>query len=206
MITQTYNFEKFLSRYNDDPKNNLIIFDILKVLPEVGNGVWLAGGALRRTLIGQGLTSDMDFFFSSREKLESFRAELTSMGAKKKNETKHQETYLFTPEDWEYDEIEVQLIKIGYYSSATDLLDSFDFTITQFAYDGTNLYTGPYSLWDLSRKRLAVHKITYGVASMRRMIKYSNQGFTACAGCMGEFLLEIAEDPSKINMEVQYID
>jgi hypothetical protein len=202
---QSYNFEKFLARYNDNPKENLMIFDILEELPEITEGVWLAGGALRRTLIGQNLDSDIDFFFKGKTHLDHFRAYLRQLGATKKNETQHQETFLLTPEGWE-EPIEVQLIKIGYYEDVEALLDSFDFTCTQFAYDGRNLYAGEYSLWDISRKRLAVHKITYAVASMRRLIKYSNQGFTVCAGCMAEFLTEVAEDPSKIREDIKYVD
>ena len=100
----------------------------------------------------------------------------------------------------------IQLVKIDYYQTVDDLLDTFDFTITQFAYDGNYLYCGDYSLWDLSRRKLALHKMTYGVATMRRMLKYTNQGFEACAGVMQSILQSVVDDPNVINSDIQYID
>ncbi|MNV76271.1 hypothetical protein D3C71_1696100 [compost metagenome] len=95
---------------------------------------------------------------------------------------------------------------MGYYDSAETLLDSFDFTITQLAYDGTDLIFGKYTLWDLTRKRLALHKLTYGVATTRRLIKYTNQGFTACAGVLQSILEAVVANPDVIQSDVKYVD
>jgi hypothetical protein len=62
-------------------------------------------------------------------------------------------------------------------------------------------------LWDLGRKRLAIHKVTYPVATMRRMIKYTRQGFNACAGCMATLLRETATSPEAMaSLDIAYVD
>lgn len=55
-----------------------------------------------------------------------------------------------------------------------------------------------HSLWELSRNKLALHKLTYGVAPMRKLIKYTNQGFTACAGTMQSILEATVKRPDEL--------
>lgn len=197
-----YPFKEFLSRYTNADEAKL--FNILEELPDLSpDGPWLAGGAIRRTLIGDPLSSDFDFFFRDSDQLDSFRKEIRSKGAQKFVDNDHVETYSLEisgkPQT-------IQLIKFRFYRCAEDVLDSFDFTITQFAYDGKDLITGEYALWDLARRRLAIHKLTYGVATMRRLLKYTKQGYTACAGTMQSILDAVVNDPSVIRSDVQYVD
>jgi len=84
----------------------------------------------------------------------------------------------------------IQLIRAIYPTDADDLLDKFDFTICQLAYDGETVTVGKFTLWDIARKRLAVHKITHHVSSLRRLLKYTSQGYYACTGCLTDILLE----------------
>ncbi len=163
---------------------------------ELPGGVWVAGGAIRRTLINAYLDSDVDFFFRDSHTFEEFVRKLESnpkISLLIKNEKNS--TYLFKYADKAglEKEIKIQLIFIQYYPTPEELLDSFDFTICQFATDGKTVWMGKYSLWDLGRRRLAVHKITYPVASVRRMMKYGGQGFTICSGCIKELLLQSAD-------------
>ncbi|MGG4552579.1 hypothetical protein [Paenibacillus humicus] len=200
---QRDNAIEFLSRFMDDAEE----VEFLKVLDELPKlspeGPWLAGGAIRRTLIGMNLDSDFDFFFRDAEQLKVFKKSIESKGAKKTASNDHAETYMMTIKG--KNRI-IQLIKIGYYKNVEDLLDSFDFSISQLAYDGTDLIFGKYTLWDLPRKRLALHKLTYGVASMRRLIKYTDQGFTACAGVMRSILEAVVSNPDVIQSDVKYVD
>ncbi|CAL8901955.1 conserved hypothetical protein [Bacillus pumilus] len=203
--TQKFNFEDFLSRYIDEPEE-MEIFDVVNTLKpfQIGVGqVWVAGGAVRKTLLQKEIDSDYDFFFSNNEALVAFKQHVKEEGGKLSSETLHQETYLI---DIQNKPRVIQLIKIGFYENVSKLLDTFDFTITQFAYDGESLYAGSHSLWDLSRNRLALHKLTYGVATMRRLIKYTNQGFIACAGTMQSILEEAVKNPDVIKSEIKYID
>lgn len=199
---QKDNAVQFLERFTDI--ESLEFLNVLAELPDLSKeGPWLAGGALRRTLIGMDLDSDFDFFFRDAKQLVKFRVELKASGAKLIRETEHTETFMMKV--CGKDRV-IQLIKMSYYESPEEVIDSFDFTITQVAYDGTDIYFGAYTLWDLPRKRLALHKLTYGVATMRRMIKYTDQGFTACQGVMRSILEAVVENPGVIQSEVQYVD
>ncbi|WP_145413442.1 hypothetical protein [Paenibacillus xylanexedens] len=193
----------FLARYNNDV-DELELFKVLEEIPKiVKDKMWLAGGAIRRTLIQNELDSDFDFFFKDKETLESYAKLLEKSKARKTAENEHQVTYCL---DVKGKNRIIQLVRINYYQNPESVLDSFDFTITQFLFDGDNLYCGKHSLWDLARRKLALHKLTFGVATMRRLIKYTKQDFTACAGVMQSILEAVVEDPSVVNANVQYID
>ncbi len=104
-------------------------------------------------------------------------------------------------------EILLQFIKIGFYPTAEAVIDSFDFTACQCAYDGETLTVGEYTLWDLGRRRLAVHRVTFPVSTIRRMLKYGKQGFTVCSGGITKVLADTIADPSlQQNMDTEYVD
>src|SRR5690554_6269227 len=85
-------FKEFLSRYTNADEAKL--FNILEELPDLSpDGPWLAGGAIRRTLIGDPLNSDFDFFFRDSDQLDSFRKKIRSKGAQKLVDNDHVETY-----------------------------------------------------------------------------------------------------------------
>jgi hypothetical protein len=104
-------------------------------------------------------------------------------------------------------QLEIQIIGLGDgYASAAELLDSFDFTICQFAIDGDKVVFPPLALHDLNRKRLVINEVTYGLATMRRFIKYTKQGYFACGGVMTDYLTRIVEHPESIQGLMPYID
>lgn len=204
-------FEDFCKRTDCDYK----FVDSVDSAFCVPDGIWLAGGAIRRTLIKQPLDSDFDFFFYDERFKKSWESTLLAYGEgvvdldqlsnkrgfKKVKETEHRVQYegYFMGKP-----VVFQGIYFKYYNNIEEVLDSFDYTITQFAIDDLGfLVTTPEALWDLGRKRLAINKITYPVASLRRMLKYSSQGFTVCGGCMADF---IEKSSGMENMEFHYID
>jgi hypothetical protein len=199
MQTIGLDYSDFCSRSGRNPEQTLLVRDNFSV-----PGSWLAGGAIRRTLMGMPLDSDYDFFFQNEFAFDSFDEQTIGLGFKKTKETEHHNQY---EGKFEGQDFVVQAIKFQFYSDAAEVLDSFDYTITQFLLSGSTLLTTPESLWDLARKRLALHKVTYPVATLRRMLKYSNQGFTACAGCMGDLFKMTIDNPSTWGtFDIQYID
>lgn len=195
-----FNFKDFLSRSTDNV-DDLAIFKIVGHLPCLSeSGPWIAGGAIRRTLLGEALSSDVDVFFASPDQMNTFIAEL---GGGKVSESEHNTTFLVMVGD---ETMPIQCIHFAFYDSAESLLDSFDFTITQFATDGASLWCGEFSLWDLACKRLALHKLTFGTSTLRRVIKYTRQGFTACSGVLADILEKTIEAPGTVHRKVQYID
>ena len=214
---QILDFATFFARSSDVIEDDHELFQALDRLPDVSEkGPWLAGGAIRRTLMKTPLESDFDFFFASQEQFDAFGTSLKSKGAWLVSKNDHNATYKLpskAPEPKGEDdftpyqpEIVIQAITTKWYADLSEVLDSFDFTICQFGYDGSHLVCGDYALWDLGRRRLVPHKITYGTASLRRLLKYTKQGFTICGGGLSDFLEKIAADPSVINRETLYLD
>lgn len=199
---QRYNLKDFLGRFVDTP-DTADLFKYMEALPApAAGGPWIAGGAIRRTLLDDPLSSDVDYFFRDEEQRKAFDAAMLEKGWKI-SESPHATTYGIKVD---HNTAIVQAISIGYYPTLADVLDSFDFTITQFGWDGTDLVCGPFSLWDLARKRLALHRLTYGVSTVRRLIKYTRQGFTACSGVLASILEETVANPQTISREVTYVD
>ena len=190
----------FCDRSGADCSELLRVWDVTS-----HKGVWLGGGAVRRTLIKQPLDSDFDFFFKDVDTFKSWEAKLPKTVVKVR-ETKHHTEYKCTLEGSDIPVV-LQAIQFKYYDSPEEVLDSFDYTITQFVTDGNSLWTTVESLWDLGRKRLALHKVTYPVATMRRMLKYTNQGFTACSGCMTQLYTMTIDNPEALaSMDITYVD
>jgi hypothetical protein len=195
----------FLARSTDVPWGDTRLSKVLDALPPCGiTGPWLAGGALRRTLRGMDADSDFDFFFHDADQLERFKGKLLDGVFKLHHETEH---HVELRGKIGEEESIVQCIRFAYYDRSEDVIDSFDFTICQFAFDGRNLIVGEYALWDLGRKRLAINKITYPLSTMRRVLKYAKQGFNACPGCLTAILRATTDNPALMQtLNIQYID
>lgn len=199
MSVLRFNFADFCERSDCSTE------ELFRVLNVIRGDAWCAGGAIRRTLIKASLDSDFDFFFRSPEHLGDWEKSLPSTLTLVR-ETEHHKHWRGLVGD-SVVPIDVQAIRFRFYSTAEAVIDSFDYTITQFALDGETLVTTPEALWDLGRKRLALHKVTYPVASMRRMLKYAGQGFTACGGCMAALLRETATSPEAMAaLDIKYVD
>jgi hypothetical protein len=201
------NLEDFLARSTDRAFEETTLYKVLQELPSCRpDGPWIAGGALRRTLQGKEPESDFDFFFRDKDQLECFALTLSALGLEKIRETQHHVHYRGRLGS-EAAIRDVQCIRFAFYDSASAVIDSFDFTICMLAFDGKTLTLGDFTLWDLGRKRLAIHKISYPVATMRRMLKYTSQGFTACKGCLASILKAVPENPKLLEqLQIEYVD
>jgi hypothetical protein len=201
-----FNLSDFLGRSTDKPFAETTLAVILAGLPPISSeGPWIAGGALRRTLLGAEPESDFDFFFRDAAQLTSFTSRLEASGFTKHRETQHHIHYRGRIGDGPARDI--QCIRFAFYKSAAEVIDSFDYTICMLAFDGKTLTLGDFTLWDLGRRRLAIHKVTFPVATMRRMLKYTSQGFTACKGCLAAILRATASNPELLaQLDIEYVD
>lgn len=199
MDLAVFNLNELLSRsFNDINELDLIRF--INNIPMLGKGVWLAGGAIRRTLMGyKNVESDFDLFFETPEIKDDYIKSIENDGAilKRKNDLNA---------CYEYKGFIIQCIHVKYYKDPMEILDSFDYTICQFATDGKTLYYNPLALYDLGRKRLVIHKVTYPVATLRRLLKYVSQGFYACSGCLFNLLESVARNPQLLDDKFLYLD
>lgn len=193
----------FLARFID-ANEDIPLHGIVNELPSPApTGPWIAGGAIRRTLLNEPLASDVDYFFRDEEQATAFAADMEARAAWIISTREQVTTYGIKIDD---KTVIVQAITLAYYPTLEAVLDSFDFTITQFGYDGSDLVCGEFSLWDLARKRLALHKLSFGVSTVRRLIKYTRQGFTACGGVLASILEEVVAHPETIHREMTYVD
>lgn len=206
-MTTTHSLADFLARSTDKPFDETTLASVLRELPPLSKeGPWIAGGALRRTLQGKEPDSDFDFFFRDADQLAEFVRKLEARGMEKVRETEHHVHYRGRLGEGGIDR-DVQCIRFSFYGSAEAVIDSFDYTICMLAFDGAELTLGDFTLWDLGRRRLAIHKITYPVATMRRLLKYARQGFTACKGCLSAILTETANSPElRQQLSIEYVD
>lgn len=191
-----YKLSEFLARsFEESP-----LLAALEALPPLSAaGPWLAGGAIRRAVTGKPLDSDFDLFFSGPDQLQEALSWLKKRGAVVTS-TREQVITLA------HDDRRIQLISFGFYQTPDECIDAFDFTICQFATDGESLIVGDFTLWDCGRKKLALHRLTYGSSTLRRLIKYTKEGYEACGGVLADILERTVEDPATIHREVQYVD
>ena len=58
-----------------------------------------------------------------------------------------------------------------------DLIDSFDITACCAAYDGSNFEVNQRFVFDNLNKILNLNKVEYPLATMKRIVKYTEKGF-----------------------------
>jgi hypothetical protein len=145
--------------------------------------VWIAGGAIRQWFNDGELLTDIDVFGKNQESLDNFISEKL-WAAKKISEQNHLSSFSLNGQL-------IQVIKYDYYDSIHNLLDSFDFTVCQFAWDGKTVYSTEAAIVSVLRKHLRVHKITKELAadSLRRAFKYQRKGYIPCLGTLKDIML-----------------
>lgn len=161
--------------------------DRLKLkLPEfkLDDGVWIYGGSIRDSIINTKF-DDIDVFGKNVDVLKSF-VEKNLDGYKQVFSNEALATY----KNHEY---KVQVINRHIFDNIHDLIDSADFTICQFAFDGENVFCNPNALIDLFNRKLVVHKLKDDTIldSLRRMQKYIKKGYTICNGGLIEITKHI---------------
>jgi hypothetical protein len=216
MGNQRFALEAFWTRYGRQEFEETEFAKALGRLPKVGaDGPWIAGGSVRRLISRLPQDSDFDFFFRDQAQFDAFCEELRKLAvATNENEfTMTFELPATNAKPIDQDEftpagpaLKVQAIRLSFFDSLDAAIDSFDFSICQCGYDGTNLVFGPWALFDIASKRLVPGRISYGTSSLRRMIKYARQGFTICGGGLADMLEQIVESPEIIRSDVQYVD
>lgn len=193
----------------------LMLEKIYKAVPELSeilvyprNQVWLAGGMLRTMLDTVSLSpqvTDVDLFFKDKG-IKDLVFNFFDPRKGWEHVFECPEGTLTTLKNkitgWK-----VQLITIAYYPSAEALLESFDFTVTQFATDGESFWMGESSYDDVIDKRLRWNVITYPSSSLHRMTKYVKKGFTMREDDYNEFVETLwSHNPNVVDTKLVYVD
>lgn len=195
-----FSLEEYWDRYGTHELEETEFWQAIQKLPALSvSGPWLCGGAVRRFVSNVPLDSDFDLFFSSKEQHDQVVDWMKKKKAKLLSSNDFNTTYLLN-------ELKIQLIHINYYENIAEVLESFDFSLCKFGFDGEDLTLGDWTLWDVARKRLVPENITYATSTLRRIIKYTNQGFTICSGGLAHILQSVVDNPEKIQQDIEYID
>lgn len=217
MANQRFSLGTFWSRYGRQEYGDTDFAKALARLPALSpDGPWIAGGSVRRLVSRLPQDSDFDFFFRDQAQFDAFVKALKAGGSTVASESAFNITFTVPAvkakpvADDEFSatgpELKVQAICIAFHETLDAVLDSFDFSICQCGYDGSDLVFGQWALFDIASKRLVPGRISYGVSTLRRLIKYARQGFTICSGGLANMLEQIADHPEIINAEVEYVD
>jgi hypothetical protein len=146
-----------------------MLCDILPPM-DIENGPWIAGGAARRLLQGQGLESgDVDLFFKDSRSWKQFCNVLS--GFELVIKTKRASTYLVHG-------IKVQCIKRKFYLGLEFVFKDFDFSACQIATNGENLACTKQAHLDIVDQvlRLAPQGTIAKSTLVQRMSKYVAYG------------------------------
>lgn len=145
------------------------------ILSILGNGVILAGGSLRALVDPSDTICDYDLFFTDTSKISYVQEYL--LGNKYSlifQCPKGELSTYFNAES----KTKVQLITKRQYNDMQDLISSFDITACCCAYDGETFEKNDRFIFDVLNKLININKIEYPVATMKRIAKYSQKGYT----------------------------
>lgn len=168
----------------------------------VPNAVWLAGGALRTLISHTEQICDFDLFFKSEEHLEEVKSKLSAAGFKQIFACPKGELFTYKKRD-----LKVQCVAKHFYLNDIHLIDSFDFTICQAAYDGNVIRLAKNMIKSVKRKILYINQITYPVASINRMFKYKQKGYIIPEKTIADLVTQVSDGRKFSQDQMQlYID
>jgi hypothetical protein len=164
---------------------------ILEKLPEdIREKVAVAGGAVRDKLLDVDI-KDYDLFVQDKE-TEDKLMEFYKANGKEGNVNSQLANYTYEGK-W------IQIIRGKYYNmETTELIDSFDFTITMAMVTMKHgLRVGEFFYQGIATKHLRINRLDFPLSSLERMQKYINKGYTACNGT----LLTLTRELQKVNLD-----
>lgn len=146
------------------------------VLPT--SDAWIAGGAIRRWFTGEKQDSDIDVFCACDSAVDQVIV-LNHLTERVRNDR----MIMFRRSP-------VQIILQPQFHTPEETIEHFDFTICQFAYDGSRIICTIEAVLSSLRKHLAVAQVQKGfeIDSLRRAFKYQRQGFTPCIGTIRDLV------------------
>jgi hypothetical protein len=177
---------------------NALFDSFMEFLP---NGAIISGGFALSVVNEDKNAKDVDFFFTSQkafeETLELFKnppEKAWAYKGYKTSEIKYDQNSRYVLLEHEKEtRPKVQLLKMVWYDDAEHIIDSFDFTIIQFAFTNKEFVYNGASFMDLSRKRLVLHRMQFPASTLRRLIKYTQKGYYACPGSLVKICESIKE-------------
>jgi len=171
----------------------------------ISKKVILAGGSLRTLINQEDEVQDYDLFFMGagikaiKDKLEK---KIIDLGGEKVFQCKKDELRSFM-----LNSMKIQFISIQgkIYNNPFDLISQFDINAGKFAWDGEYLYFGKESVADVIHKHITINVVTYPVATIKRIVKYSEKGYKFTLAAK-ELVKQVSENAVDMDADIVYID
>jgi hypothetical protein len=143
--------------------------EVLGCLPP---GAMVAGGFLTDTTALK-VPKDMDIFFTGAKARDDAHKSLLAAGYRRAEKEPHGCVNLVKD-----GLIPVQLVMNNMYENVQHLLDGFDFTVTQMAIDGTQLYYGQQTLKDIEEEVIRLHRLNMFLnCTYNHALRYMEKGY-----------------------------
>lgn len=175
--------------------NDPFLDSILDILPD---GAYVVGGAVASILSSSNTSKDIDIAFTGENAFKQCLSLILggATNSKEDNESPFKGYEIQEDPDAFFKDTSsfrflsfkhstrppIQLLKLAWYDDPFHIIDSFDFTVVQFALNKNTLYFNPLSVLDLARKRIVLHRMQFPASTMRRLVKYTAKGFYVCQG------------------------
>jgi len=148
------------------------------IKPNMETGPWIAGGAVlswyNNEPIGAG---DLDVWFNSNIQREAVIDRLKRDGFNKVGNTSKAMSFSKYKSGYDHAKL-VQLIQLNFFNSPEEVLNDFDFTVSQLVTDGATLKMGEHTARDIKARVLRMHNIKFNRNYIDRVIKYQTYGYT----------------------------
>lgn len=181
--------------------------EVIDQLPKCdpAKGPWIAGGSVRRLLLGQDpFTKDIDYFCVDKQQYNIICSRLClTDDALLIQETKDHSTYEVLLEDDL--KVKVQVVKTRFRPTLQAHLEAFDFTMCQTGWDGENFLLSLRGYRALEEKELILTGALHNVmGSWVRLLKYAQQGFTPTVDTMRHLIAAYQEQAEEIDTATSY--
>lgn len=207
-----------ISILSDRGLENRLLQSLLEHLPE---NAYIVGGFCINILTGEKTAKDIDIAFTTeqafKETLNLFHKgipkpidpseENTGWAFQGYKVNSDMESFQRGAKEFRYIAFKhdtlppVQLLKLCWYDSPEHIIDSFDITISQIAINKEYIWINPITPMDISRKRIVLHRMQFPASTLRRIIKYTQKGYYACPGALGNICKEIIAHEGDLNID-----
>lgn len=188
------------------------------VLPS--EDVFLCGGAMLRWFTGKGIETDYDYFFKTKEDADIWVKSthgIFTISGYQGNLTKEEADEVCLDENGKFSEVpeesiisediravnlstedgkKVQAVYVIRGMNPSEVISTFDLTISAIGTDGANVYMNEHTIVDMLRRRLRINMIHHPLSTARRIFKYAKRGYFACNGTLIEMSKAVVANPS----------
>lgn len=138
------------------------------------DGLILAGGYMRKLVDSSDTLEDIDLFFTDISAVEKVKEYLVSKSYGNIFTCPQGKLFTYHKDGC----VKVQLILKRSYIDLEDVVNSFDITACCAGYDGKRMYYNKRFVSDVLNKIIAFNIIEYPVATLGRILKYKDKGYS----------------------------